>query len=219
MRVLTSILMSLCALPALMLGSQLAQAQAQVGPVTVAFEQTGFSGGKVSGYIRGTDLDGDGRLYSASTAISGFLGEAFGNEVERASITFKGFGLPAPVTLNYDKSVADMADPVNTFMAFAYNLDGGALGDDPDEGISFAVYSPSINYAMGERFSPVWYPFILQDAPLTTCQPGLDRHTPCATVLYLTPDADSPTGVAVEQAWLSHVKMKTRTVGPWWQVE
>lgn len=123
------------------------------------FSQSGFSsGGTVSGTFRGTDLDGDGQIYSMSRGVSDMLGVPFGNELDYARVTFDGFDgmFDQPLTLVYDKSVADMEDISNFFMAFAYNLDGGSFGDDADEGWSYAFFSPSINYYLGEAFSYFW---------------------------------------------------------------
>lgn len=166
---------------------------AQGETVTVEFSQSGFSsGGSISGFFRGTDLDGDGQIYAASRTISNLFGLPFGNELEYAEVTFRGFGdTPGSSKVVYDKSVFDMEDPRATFMSFAYNADGGAWGDEPDEGASIAIFSPSTNYLMGEAFSAVWESDAGQ--PFGACGSG----DPCGVVLGYVPDEEAPTGARV----------------------
>lgn len=171
--------------------TQLSWGQGQT--VTHDFSQTGFSGGgSISGVFRGTDLDGDGRIYAVSRTISDLFEVPFGNELDYAEVTFTGFGdLPGETTVVYDKSVADMEDGRNTFMAFAYNLDGGPLGDDADEGISLSVFSPSTNYNAGNAFDFVYSS--QTGTTLGTC--GVAEF--CGLVISLVPDEDSPIGASV----------------------
>ena len=161
---------------------------------TYLFTQDGYaSGGTVSGFFQGRDANGDGQIYALSRGLSGFLGLDFGNELEYAQVTFSGFGTtPSPVVLTYDKSVADMEAFQNLFMAFAYNVDGGSLGDDLDEGWSLSFFAPSFNYQLGERFKSFWA------NPLPNPQWGAcGVATPpdvCAGLVEYIPDAN-PTGV------------------------
>lgn len=165
----------------------------QAQTVTFQFTQTGFSNGaSVTGYFRGTDLDGDGQIYAVSRTISDLFGLPFGNELDYAEVTFRGFGdLPGSTTVVYDKLVADMENPANTFMALAYNLDGGAFGDDPNEGVSLSVFSPSTNYNMSNAFSFVFSNEVSQT--IGAC----DGSTVCGLVVSLVPDAASPIGASV----------------------
>ncbi len=171
--------------------TQLSWAQPQ--SITYEFSQTGFNtGGSVSGFFRGTDLDGDGRIYAVSRTISDLFSVPFGNELDYAEVTFTGFGdTPGENTVVFDKSVADMESPRNTFMAFAYNLDGGPIGDQSNEGMSLSVFSPSTNYNMGEAFS-----FIFENEAsdqIGSC--GVAQF--CGLVISLVPDEDSPIGASV----------------------
>ncbi|MEE4202156.1 MAG: hypothetical protein V2I45_00895 [Halieaceae bacterium] len=165
----------------------------QAQTVTFQFTQTGFSNGaSVTGYFRGTDLDGDGQIYAVSRTISDLFGLPFGNELDYAEVTFRGFGdLPGATTVVYDKLTADMENPANTFMALAYNLDGGAFGDDPNEGVSLSVFSPSTNYNMGNAFSFVFSNEVSQT--IGAC----DGSAVCGLVVSLVPDAASPIGASV----------------------
>lgn len=181
------------AVAALLLTGMAPLSWAQAQTVTHDFSQTGFAGGgSISGFFRGTDLDGDGQIYAVSRTISDLFGLPFGNELDYAEVTFSGFGdLPGETTVVYDKSVADMESPRNTFMALAYNVDGGPLGDDPDEGISLSVFSPSTNYNAGSAFD-----FVFSSetgTPLGTC--GVAEF--CGLVVSLVPDEESPIGAAV----------------------
>jgi hypothetical protein len=155
--------------------------------VTYEFTQGGFPGGGViTGIIRGKDLNGDGRLYSLPEDIAAFGGLPAGNEVDYVEITFTGFNRARPYTQVYDKSVADIDDPSNFFMGFAYNLNGGEIGDEPDEGISFAPFAPSTVYTMGEFFSFYINPFPFDDVFLTPCGTG----GTCATVFEYDADLE-----------------------------
>jgi hypothetical protein len=162
-------------------------------PITYSFSQDGFSsGGSISGFFSGRDLDGDGQLYAVSRGISEIFGLPFGNELDYAEVTFEGFGdIPGESTVVYDKSVADMESPLNLFMAFAYNLDGGELGDDPDEGLSLSRFSPSTNYWLGEAFT-----FVFENESSELI--GACGTAPlCGGVLGLVPDEASPIGAVV----------------------
>jgi hypothetical protein len=179
--------------------------------VTIEFSQAGFpSGGTVTGTLTGTDLDGDGQIYAVSRVISDLFGLPFGNEVDFAEVTFTGFNLDAPVTIVYDKSVADMEAPENTFLAFAYNNDGGSWGDDPEEGVSFSEFSPSTNWWMGEAFNFIFNPDVIPDVALSPCGSGAT----CAGVLGLDPDPESPTGVEVVYQDYTSALVQTTVITP-----
>lgn len=173
-------------------GASLSWGQGQT--VTFEFTQTGFSNGaSITGFFRGTDLDGDGRIYAVSRTISNIFGLPFGNELDYAQVTFNGFGdLPGETTVVFDKRVADMESPANTFMALAYNLDGGAFGDDANEGVSLSVFSPSTNYNMGNAFS-----FVFANEANQTIGACDGSGAPCGLVISLVPDQNSPIGAAV----------------------
>jgi hypothetical protein len=181
------------ALTALVIATVPALTWGQAAPVTVQFSQNDFStGGTVSGFFRGRDLDGDGQIYAVSRGISDIFGLTFGNELDYAEVTFSGFGeLPGSSTVVYDKSVADMESPANLFMAFAYNVNGGPLGDEPDEGMSLSVFSPSTNFLVGSAFAFVFANEASE--PVGTC--GVAPQ--CGLVIALEPDADSPIGASV----------------------
>jgi hypothetical protein len=176
--------------------------------ISFEFHQDGFaSGGSVSGSFRGRDLDGDGRLYAVSRGISNIFGLPFGNELDYAEVTFSGFGtLPGPSTVVYDRSVADMENPRNLFMAFAYNIDGGALGDEPDEGMSLSIFSPSTNYLVGDLFEFIFANQVSQS--IGSC--GVDPL--CSTVVSLVPDPSEAIGARVVFEDFSGNDVKTTEV-------
>jgi hypothetical protein len=175
----------LCAAPVLSWG--------QAAPVTLQFSQSGFStGGTISGFFRGRDVDGDGQIYAVSRGISDIFSLPFGNELDYAEVTFSGFGdLPGSSTVVYDRSVADMESAAHLFMAFAYNVNGGPLGDEPDEGMSLSVFSPSTNFLIGNAFAFVFANEASQ--PVGTC--GVAPQ--CGLVIALVPDEASPIGASV----------------------
>ncbi|MEO0423286.1 MAG: hypothetical protein AAF184_13165 [Pseudomonadota bacterium] len=177
--------------------------------VTIEYSQGGYSsGGTIEGVLSGTDLDGDGRLYAVSRFISDVFGLPFGNEVDYAEITFTGFNLEAPVTIVYDKSVADMEAFENAFMGFAYNIDGGPIGDQVDEGISLAVFAPSTNWWMGEFFNFIANPVPVSDVMLTPCGEG----EACAGVLGLVPNPEFPDGIELVYSDYSNEPIATQVV-------
>lgn len=198
------------------------------GPMTYTFSQTFEDGASVTGQFRGTDTDGDGRLYSASRLFEIFTtppggGDPlipFGNEFEFLEITFTGFSwlTTGPLTQTYDKSVADMDAFENAFKAFAYNLDGGPLGDDPDEGISFGVQvspeSPrSTSYALGQPFAFAWNDYL--DPDIGACGSG-----PCGAVFESEFAEGAPGFVVISQA-LSSASVSTSRVplpGVFWLI-
>jgi len=185
------------------------------GPITYSFSQTGFSGGgSVSGLFRGTDLDGDGRIYAAGPLFVLQGGLDSGNELDYLEVTIEGFDVtPDPVTQVYDKSVADMTEFVNALMGFAYNIDGGPIGDEADEGISFAFFSPSLNYAMGSAFAIAWNPPI-HDEVLNICGMG----DICGSVFTAEP-ANNPSGyIAPDQYYTSESVTGVPLPGAGWLV-
>lgn len=149
--------------------------------VSFQFSQVFPDGGQVDGFVIGEDLDGDGRLYSMAPFIGGALGQEPGDEVDYVSVTFRNFD-GRTFTNVYDKSEAGIDAEANVFMGFAYNLDGGPIGDDADEGVSMGPLAPSTSYFMGPLFnaaSPVGR------AEYGPC--GNDQGLPCADVVTLNP--------------------------------
>lgn len=152
--------------------------------VSVQFSQSYPGGGTVTGLIVGEDLDGDGRLYAVAPGVAGFLGiEPASGEVTYASVRIKGL-LGEPVTNIFDASVADLEDDSNFFWGFAYNLDGGPIGDETDEGVSFAPLAPSTSYFAGPLFSGAVDPEPL-NTPLVPC--GQPEVAPCSGITTLEP--------------------------------
>ena len=163
------------------------------------FVQRGFDDrGRVKVRFWGRDADGDGRLYS----MSGFLATSLplfdpnsdgtplpvGNEFIRVEVTYCDyFGLPS-FTQVFDERETPIDQTPNfgptAFYGFAYNLDGGRMGDDPDEGMSLSPLAPSIAYVAGELFRYLLGPGFPE---LRTCAPG--SGTVCAAVqqINLTP--------------------------------
>lgn len=189
------------------------------GPVTFQFSQAFEDGALITGQFSGTDTNGDGRLYSASRLFEIFTtppggGDPlipFGNEFEFLELTFTGFSWlgAGPLTQTYDKSVADMDAFENAFKAFSYNLDGGPLGDDPDEGISFGVQvspgSPtSTSYALGQAFNFAWNDYL--DPDIGACGTG-----PCGAVFESEFAQGGPGFVVINQA-LSSASVRTASV-------
>lgn len=171
-------------LAACIAGASLAASQALAETVSIQFSQSYPGGGTVTGLLVGEDLDGDGRLYSVAPPLANFLGiEGGGDEVTYASVRIEGV-LGQTVTNVFDASVADINDPSNFFWGFAYNIDGGTIGDDSDEGLAFAPLAPSTSYVVGELFSPAFGNDFF-NTPLTTC--GLEDDSACAGIATLDP--------------------------------
>lgn len=168
----------------LLAGTTLAATNALAEQVSIQFSQTYPGGGTVTGLIVGEDLDGDGRLYSVAPGLAGFLGiEAGGKEVTYASVRIEGV-LGQTVTNVFDASVADIEDDSNFFWGFAYNLDGGPLGDEADEGVSFAPLAPSTSYVAGALFGPAFSPSVIPD-PISSC--GNAEGVACSAITTLKP--------------------------------
>jgi len=147
----------------LLAGTALAATNALAEQVSIQFSQSYPGGGTVTGLLVGEDLDGDGRLYSVSPALADALGlEAGGEEVTYASVRIEGV-LGEPVVNVFDASVAPITDESNFFWGFAYNLDGGQLGDEENEGVSFAPLAPSTSYVGGPLFAPAFTPSVIPD--------------------------------------------------------
>ncbi|MCB1629938.1 MAG: hypothetical protein KDI48_19580, partial [Xanthomonadales bacterium] len=117
------------------------------------FSQVFPDGGQIDGYVVGEDLDGDGRLYSMASFIGDFLGLPAGDEVSYVSLHFRNFE-GRSYTQIYDRAQAGLDDPNNAFFALAYNLDGGAFGDDANEGMFLGPLAPSTSYVMGPLIQP-----------------------------------------------------------------
>lgn len=179
------------------------QANASLVSVTTYFSQDSFSnGGSVTGYFRGTDLNGDGRLLSSSPFISAFTGVALSNELEYAEITFSGTGTSlGSQTLIYDKSVADVFAPQNFFFGFSFNIGSGTIGDEDNEGFSFSPFAPSTNYLLGAVFRSLFIDSInnVDASQFGSC----DGIRFCGAILELVPDANSPSGIATFSQSLS----------------
>ncbi len=151
--------------------------------VSIQFSQPYPGGGTVTGLLVGEDLDGDGRLYSVAPGLAGFLGIDTGEpEVTYASVRIEGV-LGQTVTNVFDASVAPITDDTNFFWGFAYTLDGGPIGDDPDEGVSFAPLAPSTSYWAGELFAPAITGVI--EGPTGPC--GNQDGNPCSAITTLDP--------------------------------
>ena len=155
------------------------------------FFQDGFSGGgSVTGFFRGTDLDGDGQIYAASPTLNMFLGIPVGNELDYAEITFNGLGTTLGAqTIIYDRNQADIFNPINTFFGFAYNIGSGIIGDEANEGISFSPFAPSTNYLLGEAFLGLFINSIAEAdrSSFGTCD-GINN---CGAVLELVFDPNN----------------------------
>jgi len=154
------------------------------------FEQDGFDGGaSIHGTISGRDLDGDGRIYSASPPVSGALGVPTGDEVVFAQVEILGVE-PQPI-----RNVQDLiTDPIDSFAAFFFlasvNVAGDQLGDEPGEGLSIAPFSPSTSVVIGDAASPIFFPSF-DDEELTTCG---DDALGCSALVSLVPDAEAESG-------------------------
>ena len=190
---LRSKLVTIAALAVLVCAPAMANSFNDDGVIEREFVQRGFDGGgTVTVRFWGRDTNGDGRLYS----MSGFMATLLplfdpdsdgtpwpvGNEFIRVEMTYRDFfGIPC-----FEQVFDERETPIDqtpafgptAFYGFAYNLDGGKLSDDPDEGFSFGPLAPSIAYTQGELFEYLLGPgFPL----LTTCGP--DGDAVCASVL------------------------------------
>jgi len=173
---------ALCA--AILSGGTLLASSALAEQVSIQFSQTYPGGGTVTGLLVGEDLDGDGRLYSMNPFIGNELGQPPGDEVSYASVRIEGV-LGKPVSVVFDASVGDgINDQANAFFGFAYNLDGGPLGDDENEGVSFGPLAPSTSYFAGELFEPAVSPSVISD-PVRIC--GNADGFACSAIITLNP--------------------------------
>ena len=165
-------------------GSMLLAGNALAEQVSIQFSQTYPGGGTVTGLLVGEDLDGDGRLYSMNPFIGSELGQPSGDEVTYASVRIEGV-LGEPVSVVFDASVGDgINDQANAFFGFAYNLDGGPLGDDENEGVSFGPLAPSTSYFAGALFEPAVSPSVISD-PIRVC--GNADGFACSAIITLEP--------------------------------
>ena len=158
------------------------------------FVQPFQGGGEIRVRFWGRDLDGDGVLYSMSGFLAYFLplldpasGGAplpVGNEFIRVEVTFIDFlGIP-----RFEQVFDERETPIDltpnfgptAFMGFVYNLDGGELGDDPNEGFSLAPLAPSVSYNIGPLFRNILGP---GEPQLGAC--GLGGGNVCASVVQL----------------------------------
>lgn len=166
---------------AVALAAALAGGPALAEKSSFQFSQVFPDGGQIDGFVIGEDLDGDGRLYSMASFIGDFLGQPAGDEVDYMIVHFRNFQ-GRSFTEVYDKSVAGIEDDANVFMGVAYNLDGGPLGDDENEGLSLAPLAPSTSYIMGPLFTPA---SAVGREAYGPC--GNAESLPCADVLTLNP--------------------------------
>ena len=146
-------------------------------------------GASIRGTISGRDLEGDGKIYSASPPVSGALGVPAGDEVVFAQVEILGVE-PQPI-----RNVQDLiTDPIDSLAAFFFyasvNVAGSELGDEPSEALSISPFSPSTSVIIGEAASPIFFPSFV-DEPITTCG---DETLGCSALVSLVPDADEPTG-------------------------
>lgn len=173
---------SVCAM--VLTASSLLASNTQAEMVSIQFSQSYPGGGTVTGLLVGEDMDGDGRLYSMNPFIGGFLEQPPGDEVTYASVRIERV-LGEPVNIIFDASVGDgINDDMNVFFGFAYNLDGGPLGDEENEGVSFAPLAPSTSYTAGLLFAPAVTPSVIEE-PLTTC--GQPDVASCSAITTLKP--------------------------------
>ena len=180
----TKYLLSRLAGAALVAGVALPATNALAEQVSIQFSQTYPGGGTVTGLLVGEDLNDDGRLYTVAPPLADALGlEGGGSEVTYASVRIEGV-LGQTVTNVFDASVADINDPANFFWGFAYNLDGGALGDEADEGVSFAPLAPSTSYVGGPLFAPAFTPSVIPDT-IDIC--GNASEDACSALVTLNP--------------------------------
>jgi len=165
-------------------GGTLLAGNALAETVSIQFSQTYPGGGTVTGLLVGEDLDGDGRLYSMHPFIGSEVGQPPGDEVSYASVRIDGV-LGEPVSVVFDASVGDgINDDANSFFGFAYNLDGGPLGDDENEGVSFGPLAPSTSYFAGALFEPAVSPVVISD-PIRVC--GNADGFACSAIITLNP--------------------------------
>lgn len=146
------------------------------------FSQVFPDGGQVDGFVVGEDRDGDGRLYSMASLIGDFLGQPVGDEVSYVSLHFRNFD-GRSFTQVYDRSEAGIDDPNNAFFAVAYNLDGGAFGDDANEGMFLGPLAPSTSYIMGPFMAAAQA--AVSEEGFGAC--GNSEGLPCAAVTSLLP--------------------------------
>ena len=170
-------------------GGTLLASSALAEQVSIQFSQTYPGGGTVTGLLVGEDLDGDGRLYSMTPFFGNELGQPSGDEVTYASVRIEGV-LGEPVNVVFDASIGDgINDQANAFFGFAYNLDGGPLGDDENEGVSFGPRAPSTSYIAGALFAPAVSPSVISD-PIRVC--GNADGFACSAIMTLEPEDPFP---------------------------
>src|SRR6056297_2830478 len=169
---------------ALLAGGILPASNALAEQVSIQFSQTYPGGGTVTGLLVGEDLDDDGRLYTVAPGLADEVGvPASSGEITYASVTIRGV-LGETITNVFDASVADINDSTNFFWGFAYNLDGGPLGDDLNEGVSFAPLAPSTSYLAGALFASAFTPVVIPD-PIGAC--GNEAEIACSALITLDP--------------------------------
>jgi hypothetical protein len=174
------------------------------GLIRVQFTQRGFEkGAKVRVRMWGRDDNGDGILYS----MSGFLAMILpgpmtmgpGNEFIRVEAEFINFfGIPRFKQVWDERETPILQEPgpgTTMFFGFSYNLDGGMIGDDPNEGVSFSPLAPSVTYTMGELFQTILGPGFTE---LFSCG---QEGSVCAAVTQLNAIPEPPGFELVNEAY------------------
>ncbi|TVQ37636.1 MAG: hypothetical protein EA370_06760 [Wenzhouxiangella sp.] len=152
--------------------------------ISMQFSQTIPGGGTVTGLVVGQDLDGDGRLYSMAPGLAGFIGAPEGDEVIYASVRIEGV-LGDPVTVVYDREVAGIDDPANFFFGFSVGIGNDYIGQDPEDGLSFAPLAPSTSYIAGALMGPAWADGLVIEESIGPCgDPDTDA---CSAIITLDP--------------------------------
>ncbi|MDT0594040.1 hypothetical protein [Glaciecola petra] len=155
-----------------------------------SFSQVGFEGGgSITGYFKGTDVDLDGQIRTVgffTNLLIPTLQQT--NELEYAEITFSGFNsTQGDHTLIFDGALAAVNPFYRPFFSFAYNIGSGEIGDEANEGMSFAVGAPSTNYVLGELFADIFLPDIDLTMPETNTFGSCDGINVCGAVLEFIP--------------------------------
>lgn len=150
--------------------------------VSFQFSQVFPDGGQVDGFVIGEDLNGDGKLFSIAPFIGQFLGLEPSDEVEYVSIHVQNVN-GRSFTQVFSNADGGLEDDNNAFFGLSYNLDGGAFGDDADEGMFLGPPAPSTSYIMGPRFAPTQA--AQPESGFGPC--GNAEGLPCAAVTSLAP--------------------------------
>ncbi|WP_371195711.1 hypothetical protein [Glaciecola sp. SC05] len=224
---------SKCLLAAALACSCVAASKAAIAPVKFEFTQSGFysyefdqngdlvkgalTNASITGSFTGMDMDGDGQIYARGQVAADFGFGPFGNELIAAEVTFNGFGTTnGPQTIVYDSTgidafggPSDMTSLFSTFMGIAYNLDGGALGDTPDEGLSLGLFAPSTNFTVGSLFATYWDdPDYLKGEVTGVC----DGIISCASVFEAVPAPTQSGAAAITPFFLTSETLQMKQI-------